>query len=119
MSGASRQRRRGSRWQVAFVVLAIGFVGAAAGIANQTVSRDIGAPHPAPLAAQATGDERTIARRCDPNYSPCIPAYPPDLDCDDLGHPVSLLGAADPHRLDEDDDWLACELVADPPRDDR
>jgi hypothetical protein len=31
-----------------------------------------------------------------------------DLDCPDVGHPVSVPGA-DPHRLDADDDGVGCE----------
>ena len=31
-----------------------------------------------------------------------------DLDCPDVGHPVSVPGA-DPHRLDADNDGVGCE----------
>jgi hypothetical protein len=31
-----------------------------------------------------------------------------DLDCPDVGHPVSVPGA-DPHRLDSDNDGVGCE----------
>lgn len=37
---------------------------------------------------------------CDPSYSPCVPLYPPDLDCADTG-PVTVHGS-DPHGLDAD-----------------
>lgn len=43
---------------------------------------------------------------CAPGYSPCVPAYPPDLDCADTG-PVTVTGP-DPHGLDGDGDGLAC-----------
>ncbi len=43
---------------------------------------------------------------CAPGYSPCIPSYPPDLDCADTG-PVSVRGD-DPHGLDADGDGVAC-----------
>lgn len=43
---------------------------------------------------------------CDPSYSPCVPLYPPDLDCADTG-PVTVHGS-DPHGLDADGDGLAC-----------
>jgi micrococcal nuclease len=51
--------------------------------------------------------------KCDPNYAGgCVPPYPPDLDCDDLRAtglaPVRSIGS-DPHRLDGDDDGIACE----------
>ena len=43
---------------------------------------------------------------CAPGYSPCIPSYPPDLDCADTG-PVRVSGS-DPHGLDADGDGVAC-----------
>jgi hypothetical protein len=46
---------------------------------------------------------------CDPNYIPCIPAYPPDLDCYDIGMQVQVIGS-DPHFLDADGDGIGCEL---------
>ena len=45
---------------------------------------------------------------CAPGYAPCVPAYPPDLDCADVGGPVSVTGT-DPHGLDGDGDGTACE----------
>jgi Flp pilus assembly pilin Flp len=50
---------------------------------------------------------------CDAHYSGgCIPAPPPDLDCDDLARmgiagTVSVAGS-DPHHLDDDGDGIAC-----------
>jgi micrococcal nuclease len=38
----------------------------------------------------------------------CVPPPPPDLDCDDIGHAIRVVGA-DPHRLDGDGDGRACE----------
>lgn len=43
---------------------------------------------------------------CDPSYTPCVPLYPPDLDCADTG-PVTVHGS-DPHGLDADGDGVAC-----------
>jgi micrococcal nuclease len=55
---------------------------------------------------------RPATGKCDPNYSPCVPPPPPDLDCADIRAlgiaPVRVLGS-DPHRLDGDDDGLGCE----------
>jgi hypothetical protein len=48
------------------------------------------------------------ASGCDPNYTPCIPAYPPDLDCGEIGISVTVTGG-DPHGLDRDNDGLGCE----------
>lgn len=43
---------------------------------------------------------------CAPGYAPCVPLYPPDLDCADTG-PVTVTGD-DPHGLDADGDGVAC-----------
>jgi hypothetical protein len=40
-----------------------------------------------------------------------VPPPPPDLDCDDVGKPVRIVGD-DPHSLDGDGDGRACELSA-------
>ena len=45
---------------------------------------------------------------CDPNYSGCVPVYPPDVDCGDLGGSVQVTGS-DPHGLDRDGDGVGCE----------
>lgn len=47
-------------------------------------------------------------RSCEPGYTPCVPRYPPDLDCADIGHPVRVTGR-DPHNLDGDGDGRGCE----------
>jgi hypothetical protein len=46
--------------------------------------------------------------RCDPNYSGCVPVYPPDVDCAEVGESVSSYGT-DPHGLDADGDGIGCE----------
>ena len=61
------------------------------------------APKPVPFASQPKQ-----SKNCAPGYSPCIPPYPPDLDCPDIGHPVQVSGS-DPHGLDRDGDGVACE----------
>jgi endonuclease YncB( thermonuclease family) len=45
---------------------------------------------------------------CAPGYRPCIPPYPPDLNCADLNGPINVTGS-DPHGLDADGDGIACE----------
>ena len=45
-----------------------------------------------------------------PAYSPCVPPPPPDLDCAEIGHSVSVNHAyGDPHNLDADGDGVGCE----------
>ena len=49
-------------------------------------------------------------RRCDPNYTgACVPPYPPDVNCPQIpARDIRVVGS-DPHRLDRDNDGIACE----------
>jgi len=61
------------------------------------------APRPAPSPSPAPGGN------CDPNYSgACVPVYPPDVNCADIGRSVRIIGS-DPHKLDRDGDGYGCE----------
>lgn len=68
-----------------------------------------GRPHAliAPPQPDPPAPPQEPAGNCDPNYEPCVPSYPPDLDCADTG-PVTVLGPGDPHGLDRDGDGVAC-----------
>jgi hypothetical protein len=44
---------------------------------------------------------------CAEGYDPCVPLYPPDVDCASLNGPYTVEGP-DPHRLDPDGDGRAC-----------
>jgi len=44
---------------------------------------------------------------CMAGYSPCLPIVA-DLDCPDIGHPVTVTGS-DPYRLDRDGDGTGCD----------
>ena len=46
---------------------------------------------------------------CDPNYTGCVPPYPPDVDCIDVGREVDVIGD-DVHHLDLGGDGEACEV---------
>lgn len=63
------------------------------------------APAPVPVPPPVPGQQ---GANCDPNYTPCIPVYPPDINCGDLDFPVRVIGA-DPHGLDGDGDGYGCE----------
>ena len=74
-------------------------------------------PPPPPTDPPATSPPRTsppatdppaAASSCAPGYSPCVPPYPPDVNCGDLSFPVQVSGT-DPHGLDRDGDGLGCE----------
>ncbi len=76
------------------------------------VRADDGAPSPcdggepeqaAPSSASGGGGSG-----CEAGYDPCVPPFPPDLDCADVDGPVAVAGA-DPHGLDRDGDGRACE----------
>lgn len=53
-------------------------------------------------------EPQTGGGRCEPGYDPCVPPYPPDVDCSDVDGPIRVSGS-DPHGLDADGDGSACE----------
>lgn len=63
---------------------------------------------PEPLPEAPPPEEPAPAGNCDPNYEPCVPPFPPDVDCADVDGPVTVTGD-DPHALDADGDASACE----------
>jgi len=47
---------------------------------------------------------------CDPSYPDvCIPPYPPDLDCGEIGYSNFRVVGNDPHGFDRDKDGIGCE----------
>ena len=73
-------------------------------VAADKASRSLGCPKPAPAPQPLVGD----GGACAPGYSPCVPPYPPDVDCADVDGPIRVTGS-DPHGLDADGDGVACE----------
>ncbi len=67
---------------------------------NKACPKPTPEPTPAPGPAGPGG--------CAAGYQPCIPAFPPDVNCDDVDGPIQVSGA-DPHGLDADNDGVACE----------
>ena len=48
--------------------------------------------------------------QCDSSYpSVCIPPYPPDLDCGEIGYSNFRVVQPDPHEFDGDKDGIGCE----------
>lgn len=71
--------------------------------ATPTPKRTPHKPSPPPPPPADTGNCDTA------DYSgACVPPYPPDVDCPDIGQPVRVVGD-DPHGLDRDGDGRACE----------
>jgi uncharacterized membrane protein YgcG len=62
----------------------------------------------AQLLSQTGDEDGDSSAACHPSYDPCVPPGPPDLDCPDVGGPVSVSGD-DPHGLDRDRDGMGCE----------
>ena len=73
-------------------------------IAADNAARNLGCPKPAPAPQPLVGG----GGACAPGYRPCVPPYPPDVDCADVDGPITVTGA-DPHGLDADGDGVACE----------
>jgi len=47
---------------------------------------------------------------CDESYPDvCIPPYPPDLDCGEIGYSNFKVVGDDPHGFDRDNDGIGCE----------
>ena len=47
---------------------------------------------------------------CNPSYPEvCIPAGPPDLDCEDIEYSNFTVLYPDEHRFDDDNDGIGCE----------
>jgi micrococcal nuclease len=57
---------------------------------------------------EPTQSEPVPAGDCEPGYDPCVPPYPPDVDCADVDGPITVTGS-DPHGLDGNDDGTGCE----------
>jgi hypothetical protein len=71
-----------------------------------------GTPVTDPSACPAAGGSAAPAQPtgCDPNYEgACVPPYPPDVDCIDIGEEVEVVGE-DVHDLDLGGDEEACEI---------
>jgi endonuclease YncB( thermonuclease family) len=73
-------------------------------IAADRASKGLSCPKPAPAPVQFSSG----GGACAPGYNPCVPPYPPDVDCADVNGPIQVSGA-DPHGLDADGDGVACE----------
>jgi len=56
------------------------------------------------------GSPQSPTPSCDPSYPDvCIPPYPPDLDCGEIGYSNFRVNGTDPHGFDRDNDGIGCE----------
>ncbi|MDP8927949.1 MAG: PASTA domain-containing protein [Actinomycetota bacterium] len=67
------------------------------------------APAPKPQPAAEAAPESASSSGCDSNYQgTCVPVVSYDLNCDDIGGSVTVVGS-DPHGFDADGDGSGCE----------
>jgi micrococcal nuclease len=65
-------------------------------------------PAPAPAPQPLVPQHANAGGGCDPNYQPCVPVYPPDVNCSGVNGTVTVVGS-DPHNLDGDGDGSGCD----------
>jgi len=75
----------------------------------------ISSPEPEPIpepTSQPTQSQQVQSQnQCDSSYpSVCIPPYPPDLDCGEIGYSNFRVVPPDPHGFDRDRDGIGCEV---------
>ena len=65
-----------------------------------------------PTQSQPTQSQQVQSQnQCDLSYpSVCIPPYPPDLDCGEIGYSNFRVIQPDPHGFDRDQDGIGCEV---------
>lgn len=63
---------------------------------------------PTEVPVEQPAQEAPATGGCNPNYSPCVPNVPGDLNCPDIGFPVTVIGY-DQYKLDRDHDGTGCE----------
>ena len=60
---------------------------------------------------QESAPVSSTQNNCDPSYPDiCMPSYPPDLDCDEIGYSNFIVTQPDPHGFDTDYDGIGCEV---------
>jgi len=79
-----------------------------AGIWGPPCDYDAPPPEPEPDPEPEPEPEPDPGGGCEAGYDPCVPAFPPDVNCDDVNGPITVTGS-DPHGLDADNDGVACE----------
>ena len=69
-------------------------------------------PEPSQPTSQPTQTQQVQSQnQCDSSYpSVCIPPYPPDLDCGEIGYSNFRVVPPDPHGFDRDRDGTGCEV---------
>lgn len=78
--------------------------------ANRGLWTKCGGPHKALASPKSTPEPESGggSSGCADGYDPCVPPFPPDVNCDDVDGPITVTGS-DPHGLDADGDGIACE----------
>jgi len=99
---------------IAIAIVIAGVVGYFALDNSQTVMID-DQTFPEPIDSDIIDDISDVsppsAPSCDPSYPDvCIPPYPPDLDCGEIGYSNFRVVGSDSHGLDRDNDGIGCEV---------
>ena len=88
------------------------FLGAAFDVAKTAGATPVTDPSSCPAPGGSAAPTQAVG--CDPNYAgACVPPYPPDVDCIDIGEEVEVIGD-DVHNLDLGGDEEACRSSSSP-----
>ncbi len=95
------------------IIIGVGIVIVAAGFLSRDipVEKIVSDDFETPISLiQESQTITTATKDCDSSYPDvCIPAYPPDLDCGEIGYSNFKVVGSDPHGFDGDNDGIGCE----------
>jgi len=97
--------------KIAIIGIGIAIIGALF-IIQDFGSQTISDPVQSQPTSQPTQSQQVQSQnQCDSSYpSVCLPPYPPDLDCGEIGYSNFRVVQPDPHGFDGDKDGIGCEV---------
>ncbi len=96
-----------------FVIQDFGSITTSDLVQSQPTSQQPSQPEPEPIPTSQPIQSQQVQsqNQCDSSYpSVCIPPYPPDLDCGEIGYSNFRVVPPDPHGFDRDRDGIGCEV---------
>ena len=96
-----------------FVIQDFGSITTSDPVQSQPTSQQPSQPTPEPIPTSQPIQSQQVQsqNQCDSSYpSVCIPPYPPDLDCGEIGYSNFRVIQPDPHGFDRDKDGIGCEV---------